>query len=112
VNNGKDFHASLSLSCDVSWYETVKCSDCGCAKGQLHRLSCFREECPFCGGQLVACDCRHELLGLKDFSKYGPETSFMAPEAYEDGLTPEQEEVVRLDCYLDIMALIDAAERR
>ncbi|GEM_PF-2089606 len=36
----------------------------------------------------------------------------MAPEAYEDGLTPEQEEVVRLDCYLDIMALIDAAERR
>ena len=69
-----------------------KCGDCGCLEGELHELGCDQEECPFCGEQLISCDCMYEILGLVDSSKYGPETCFLPPQTYEDGLTPEQEE--------------------
>ena len=140
--------------------ETDRCIDCGCREGDLHRRGCFREECPFCGGQLVTCKCIYEILDLPAISN-DPKTFSFAPWMYENGLSPEQEElwfdaldekgrrpyiwwpivcarcgglmppffmapdedwekyidpshrqeVVCLDCYLDIMALIDAADR-
>jgi hypothetical protein len=55
----------------------VKCGECGCSEGQLHELGCFWEVCPFCGEQLVWCNCIYEILDLRDDS---------------DELTPEQEE--------------------
>src|SRR4051812_34517030 len=42
------------------------CPDCGTAWGQLHEPFCIKERCPFCGGQLVACDCIFTVLDLDD----------------------------------------------
>ena len=143
-------------------FETERCGDCGCIEGQLHVMGCDQEHCPFCGGQLISCDCVYEILGLVDKSKYGPETSFLPPSIYKNGLTRKQEKrwlqalnekgrrpfirwpilcarcgkqepfffnvpdedwetyidprqrrkVICRDCYLDIVRLIDVAERR
>jgi hypothetical protein len=43
---------------------TEICDDCGVADGQLHDLFCTRERCPFCGHQLITCDCVDEVLHL------------------------------------------------
>ena len=40
------------------------CPDCGRAEGQLHEAFCLQEHCPFCGGQLAACDCIFTVLNL------------------------------------------------
>lgn len=58
------------------------CHDCGCREGEIHRLDCDMEECPFCGGRLIACGCAYALLGV-DVS---PGTW-----AYKNGLTDTQE---------------------
>jgi hypothetical protein len=34
-----------------------RCHDCGVKPGQLHHPGCDWEECPRCGGQLLACFC-------------------------------------------------------
>jgi len=60
-----------------------RCGDCGVREGQLHRPNCDMEVCPFCGGQLLSCDCCYALLGI-DCS---PGTW-----AYKHGLTQEQED--------------------
>jgi len=57
------------------------CHDCGVAEGALHVPGCDMERCPFCGGQLIGCDCCYRLLHI-DAS---PGTW-----AYEHGLTDEQ----------------------
>jgi hypothetical protein len=33
------------------------CHDCGIVVGQFHHDGCDLEQCPNCGGQLLACDC-------------------------------------------------------
>ena len=33
------------------------CHDCRVIKSQFHVLSCDGEQCPKCGGQLLACEC-------------------------------------------------------
>lgn len=58
------------------------CHDCGCQEGDLHGLGCDMESCPFCGGQLISCDCVYDQLGIDA----GPGTW-----AFEHGLTEEQE---------------------
>jgi hypothetical protein len=40
------------------------CPACHAATGEVHELGCPVEICPWCGGQLIHCDCRYEKLGL------------------------------------------------
>lgn len=59
-----------------------KCRDCNAREGEFHKPGCDMEICPFCGGQLMSCDCCYGKLGI-DVS---PGTW-----AYKHGLTDEQE---------------------
>ena len=58
-----------------------KCHDCNCNEGELHHSGCDMERCPFCGGQLISCNCCYEILNI-DYSS-GTWT-------YSHGLTKEQ----------------------
>ncbi len=40
------------------------CHDCGAKEGEIHMWGCDMEECPFCGGQLISCDCSANLTKL------------------------------------------------
>jgi hypothetical protein len=44
-----------------------KCGDCGVLEGELHELGCDMEWCPFCGYQLISCDCCYNLLKVDDW---------------------------------------------
>ena len=41
------------------------CGDCNCIEGEIHMDGCDMERCPWCGGQLISCECSHSLLGLE-----------------------------------------------
>ena len=54
---------------DLPIYEPLQvdaeiCPACHAESGENHELGCPVELCPWCGGQLVHCDCRFEKLGL------------------------------------------------
>lgn len=36
------------------------CHDCDAAPGEYHQLGCDVEQCPYCGFQLISCDCRRK----------------------------------------------------
>jgi hypothetical protein len=36
------------------------CPDCGAGAGEVHEPGCDIEQCPRCGGQLIACGCRRK----------------------------------------------------
>ena len=40
-----------------------RCHDCGVVLGGFHHLGCDMAECPRCGDQLFACDCRFDEDG-------------------------------------------------
>lgn len=42
------------------------CHDCGAHEGELHQRGCDMELCPFCGWQLISCDCCFELLEVDE----------------------------------------------
>ena len=67
------------------------CHDCGAKEGELHQPGCDMERCPFCGRQLITCDCAYEKLGLFDRQHYSAATAFLPPEIYHHGLPPELE---------------------
>lgn len=67
------------------------CHDCGAREGQLHDFGCDMERCPFCGHQLISCDCVYGILGytLDRAKPY----SGLPKRMYEDGLTDEEAEL-------------------
>jgi hypothetical protein len=71
--------------------QKIQCHDCGCFEGELHDLGCDMEDCPFCGHQLISCDCIYEKLGLFDRARYSNETAFLPPSIYRNGPTRKQE---------------------
>lgn len=44
------------------------CPACHAIAGEYHELGCPVEICPWCGGQLIHCDCRYDKLGLDAIS--------------------------------------------
>ncbi|HZQ06541.1 MAG TPA: hypothetical protein VFD70_08170 [Anaerolineae bacterium] len=66
------------------------CGDCGVREGELHILGCDMEDCPFCGQQLITCDCCYEQLGLFDTATYDESTASLPSEVYHHGLTTKQ----------------------
>jgi ankyrin repeat protein len=42
------------------------CPDCAVRNGELHELFCTKERCPFCGNQLITCDCIRSVLKLSE----------------------------------------------
>ena len=43
----------------------VQCHDCGVREGEIHEPGCDMESCPFCGGQLLSCECSYDEV--KDY---------------------------------------------
>jgi hypothetical protein len=66
---------------DAKLKPTKRCHDCGVLEGEFHHDGCDMERCPFCGGQLISCDCCYKLLNI-DVSP--------GAWAYTHGLTDEQ----------------------
>jgi len=44
--------------------DTNACVDCLALEGQIHRWGCDIEECPFCGDQLMFCNCVNNLMDI------------------------------------------------
>ena len=90
VLGGRDRKAPYARGLhEVKWgrWETMAkrktCGDCGTKEGQLHILGCDMERCPFCGNQLISCQCGYKKLGI-DVSP--------GSWAYSHGLTEAQQE--------------------
>lgn len=68
---------------DLPVYEPIQidediCPACHSCSGQHHELGCPVEICPWCGGQLIGCDCRYEQLGLEAITTEEELTRFEA----------------------------------
>ena len=55
--NPKNFPAYQPLQIDID-----VCPACHATTGEVHELGCPVELCPWCGGQLIGCNCRFEQL--------------------------------------------------
>ncbi|OQX20761.1 MAG: hypothetical protein BWK76_00155 [Desulfobulbaceae bacterium A2] len=81
--------------------DSATCPACHCRCGELHELGCPVELCPWCGGQLVHCNCRFEQLGrefiddedLEDLEQLLEQRGRIpfAPEHRPGFLTPDRE---------------------
>ena len=69
--------------------EKQRCHDCDCLEGEIHKLGCDMETCPFCGGQLLSCDCCYTQLGyeIDETKSYNG----LPKEVYMHGLLDEEE---------------------
>jgi len=64
------------------------CHDCGATEGQIHQFGCDMERCPFCGGQLITCDCSYKHFGY-DIDQDKPLCG-LPRDVYENGLPDNQ----------------------
>ena len=65
--------------------EKQTCHDCSIKEGELHKVGCDMEICPFCLGQLLSCDCCYLELGFViDSNKT---FDGLTKDIYENGLT-------------------------
>lgn len=71
-------------------YARHTCPDCGVLEGDIHTQYCDQEECPFCGWQLLSCDCKYKKLKLINRRTYTAATHFLPPEIFHHGLSDEQ----------------------
>lgn len=55
------FYEPLQTDIDI-------CPACQTATGERHELGCPVEVCPWCGGQLIRCDCRFTRLGRDELT--------------------------------------------
>jgi hypothetical protein len=62
----KPFAAEIeeSIKNDPPKVDRHICHDCMATEGELHKLGCDMERCPFCGHQLISCSCCYELLNI------------------------------------------------
>lgn len=66
------------------------CHDCGCKEGEIHDYGCDMERCPFCGGQLISCDCCYKKLGY-NYNSDAP-YSGLPKNVYCNGISDEERE--------------------
>lgn len=67
--NTKEFLDVCSPFENLSIYEPLQvdseiCPACHAVAGEYHELGCPVEICPWCGGQLIHCNCRFEQMGI------------------------------------------------
>jgi hypothetical protein len=65
----EEFRARCLAVDDLAPYEPMQvdgevCPICHVSIGECHELGCPVEICPWCGGQLINCNCRFDKLGL------------------------------------------------
>lgn len=71
--SGEAFRKVSAAAGTLPIYEPLQfdediCPACHAVAGEYHELGCPVEICPWCGGQLIHCDCRFEKLGLDAIS--------------------------------------------
>ena len=72
------------MSVDV---ELKNCHDCDAEPGEAHKGGCDTERCPFCGGQLIGCDCCYkELAHIYDWD-FKPDIVARPGDKLPDGYT-------------------------
>ncbi len=60
-------HADVVMKrADVYLDEERRCHDCNVGYGGYHHTGCDWERCPFCGGQLITCDCEFVIMSRED----------------------------------------------
>lgn len=57
--------------------DTTMCPACSVASGDHHAFGCPVEVCPWCGGQLINCDCRFRLLGIDRLDRESQADKFL-----------------------------------
>jgi len=57
TNEEKTERIDTLLQTGIVTDEPAACHDCGVREGELHQDGCDMERCPFCGGQLLSCEC-------------------------------------------------------
>jgi len=100
------------------------CHDCGVPEGHIHEWGCDMERCPFCGGQLIACDCNKttEEIEKKGRIPYiawplvcarcgalWPDLFMVPDKVWNHYIEPQhRHEILCQPCYEQIKSLIDA----
>lgn len=63
ILNGRQFNRIRYGAEQEDWgADSRSCRDCAVIKDQFHVSGCDVERCPFCGEQLISCDCVKEIV--------------------------------------------------